>query len=400
MPQATTYRRITFSPGVFLVALVALLVPWATYTQLAPWTTPVSALVFILGAVLLFIFAAKRKKTINYLVFIFANYIGILLLSRFWVIDADNWANVVFWWIICFVSFAGTIWFVRSPKHIRLIVYFSLAGAMIAGVNLQVMTDDWGNILSRSAVAGHNQNFTAYALSGVIVLALVSSAATRFPAWFRLTLPAFILALLYFQIQLGTRGALLSSAAVIALHLIHNYTPRFVLFLIPALALAVSLLVSFGYLESYLGYVDTLSDRGSGDLSGRNLIWSEAILYIQQFPFLGIGPGSFALVNLSGVGAHNFFLIILLETGVFGAAIFAVFFLRFFRLFFTMRDSGLGGYLMGSFSAYWFPLVSSGHWETSPFSWMVVALFACLAQMCERAVPANRPGSHFVPMRQ
>lgn len=129
--------------------------------------------------------------------------------------------------------------------------------------------------------------------------------------------------------------------------------------------------------------MDSFSDRGTGDLSGRTQIWHEAILYIERHPFLGIGPGSFPLVNSSGSGAHNFFLIILLETGVLGATVFTIFFLKFFSLFFRMKNRKLGSYLMGIFSAYWFPLVSSGHWETSPFSWMVVALFALLVHMCD-----------------
>lgn len=366
-----------------MVALVAMLVPWATYVQLAPWTTPVTALAFTFGAVQLYFVVATRRRNVDSSVFIFALYIGLLPLSRFWTIDTENWSNAVFWWFVCFVSFAGTLWFVRSPNHIRMMVYFSLAGAIIAGTKLQITTDDWGNVLARQAVAGHNQNFTAYALSGVILFAVVSSALTRFPAWFKLALPATIPAILYFQVQLGSRGALISSAAVIALHLSRNFAPRLVLRLIPVMALSISLLVTFGFLENLFGYVDSLSDRGTGDLSGRTLIWGEAILFIQRSPILGIGPGSFPSVNFSGSGAHNFFLTILLETGLIGGALFTIFFVKFFRLFVVMCDRKLGGYLLGIFSAYWFPLVSSGHWETSPFSWMVVALFIRFAYMCK-----------------
>ncbi|MGR3572928.1 O-antigen ligase family protein [Brevirhabdus sp.] len=366
-----------------MIALVAMLVPWATYVQLAPLTTPVTALVFTIGAAQLFFVAATQKKNVDSSVFVFATYIGLLLLSRYWTIDLENWFNAVFWWFICFVSFAGTLRFVRSPNHIRMIVYFSLAGAVIAGTKLQVNTDDWGNVLARRSVAGHNQNFTAYALSGVILFSLVSSSLIRFPAWFRLVLPSTILAILYFQVQLGTRGALISSAAVISLHVSRNVAPRLLLRLIPVMALSISLLVAFGFLEFLFGYMDSFFDRGTGDLSGRILIWGEALLFIQQSPILGIGPGSFPSVNFSGSGAHNFFLIILLETGILGGAIFTIFFAKFFRLFFVMHNRKLGGYLMGIFSAYWFPLVSSGHWETSPFSWMVVALFIRFAYICK-----------------
>jgi O-antigen ligase len=260
-----------------------------------------------------------------------------------------------------------------------LIVYFSLAGAINAGTQLQIGIDEWGSENSRRAVTGHNQNFTSYALSGVILLALVSSSLIRFPAWFKLALPATILALIYIQVLLGTRGALISSVAVIALYLSRNSSLRLIFPLIPAIALSFSILVSFGFTDSLFSYIESFSSRDTGDLSKRTEIWAEAILYIAKFPFLGIGPGSFQSVNSSGHGAHNFFLLILLESGLLGAVILTIFFVSFARLFFRMGNRRLGGYLICIFSAYWFPLVSSGHWETSPFSWIVLGVFACLA---------------------
>lgn len=333
----------------------------------------------MLGGYLAVLAFVKFRATVEASVFIFLIYIMLLLLSRLWTVSTENWFNSIFWWFICFICFSSTIYLIKTPSHIRFLVYLSLIGAIIAGVNLQVIIDDWGNILPRRSVVGHNHNFTSYSLSGVIVIALASSAIIRFPAWFRLSLPFVLLAILYFQLQLGTRGALISSIAAITVYFIRRFASPLLLSSIPALALILSLLISLGSLNFLLGYLDSFSERGTGDLSGRGPLWADAIHHIQKSPVLGIGPGSFEATNLSGVGAHNFFLLIPLETGIFGIVVISVLFFHLFKLLMGLRNPRMSAFLIGIFSAYWFPIASSGHWETSPLSWMVVALFICFA---------------------
>lgn len=378
MSRSNKQNPIMVSPGALLVASIALFVPWATYTQLAPWTTPVTILVLPLGLLLASSVVRTPRKDGDATIILFLLYMVLLLFSRAWTIVTQTWFDAVFWWVVCFISFAGAIRFVLTPKHIRLLVYFSVVGALIAGANLQVVSDEWGNDLARRMVHGHNMNYTSYALSGVVVLSLVSSSFIHFPRLFRLALPFIIVAILYFQVELGTRGALIASVAVIMLHLIRGIASPLIMRSIPVIALSFTLLVSFGFLALP---IDAIFARGMGDLSRRDVIWAEAIDYIVRYPLFGIGPNSFAGVSTIGSGAHNFVLIIALETGILGVALFFFFFWNVFRLFLTFKNKRAGSYLVGAFSAYWFPLMSSGHWETSPLSWIVVASFLRIAYL-------------------
>lgn len=329
--------------------------------------------------------AKTKRQSMDRYAFILLLYIALVLLSRVWTIASENWFNGIFWWSICFICFVGTVKYVQRPSHFKAVVYLSLIGAFITGSKLQFTADEWGNVIERASVQGHNMNFTSYAMSGVIVVSLITTTFMRFPFWFRIGLPVIIAALLYFQMQLGSRGALIASTAVITMHVLRNVAPGYVLRSIPPLAFIFTVLFSFGFLEPLFGLMDSSFGRSSGDLSGRAVIWQDAINYITKHPLTGIGVNSFSNVSIMGAGAHNFLLIILLETGILGAALFFVFFASIFRRLARFNKNKSGSYLAGMFSAYWFPLAFSGHWETSPFSWIIVAMFISCSHLNKNA---------------
>ena len=100
---------------------------------------------------------------------------------------------------------------------------------------------------------------------------------------------------------------------------------------------------------------------------------------IGEYPFLGIGPGSFVEVSMVGVGAHNFFFIILLETGFIGLFVMMGFFFSVFSHISSDTTRANYAFLLAMFSAYWFPIATSGHWESAPFSWLTLGFMAQLA---------------------
>jgi len=372
--------------GVLLVGFTALFAPWATYTSFALWTTPVTLSVFSLCGLLILLVAAKRKIDLDLQVLLFLCYIALILLSYTWTLVPSLWFYAVFWWSINLISFAGALHFIRTFQHVRILVYLSIAGALIAGLKLQIVSDDWGNVTSRYAVDLHNMNFTSYALAGVVAISLLANSVIRFPTLFRQTLPLAVAGILYFQIQLGSRGGLLSTVAVTLLYVCRNFIPRVFLYSIPVVAMIISLLSTFGFLDAIFLLLGQFNERSSGDLSGRVVIWSQAFAYITEYPLFGIGPNSFAELNFTGSGAHNFFLTVPLETGVFGVVVFIIFFHRFFKQMIGFKNKRLGGYFVAAFSVYWFPIATSGHWETSPYSWIVIALFiriACIVKDIE-----------------
>lgn len=81
---------------------------------------------------------------------------------------------------------------------------------------------------------------------------------------------------------------------------------------------------------------------GKNILSGRNLIWQEAIYLISKRPFLGYGTGTL-LANISeiNVSAHNLYLQITLQNGVLGLSLFLVLLLKIWDTLFQKKDDEL-----------------------------------------------------------
>ena len=95
-------------------------------------------------------------------------------------------------------------------------------------------------------------------------------------------------------------------------------------------------------------------------------------MFIQQFPVLGIGPGSFLQLSSRHVGAHNLILTVLLDLGIVGAAVMLLVFVSMYRVLLAPRTQ-TGAFVAVMFTIYVVPIASSGHWEASPLSWLVVA---------------------------
>lgn len=69
----------------------------------------------------------------------------------------------------------------------------------------------------------------------------------------------------------------------------------------------------------------TQSEFAEGDLSGRRLIWTQALEVFETQPLIGTGSGTFkAAVDYKDKSAHNTYLAILIESGAIGLALFAL----------------------------------------------------------------------------
>ena len=149
--------------------------------------------------------------------------------------------------------------------------------------------------------------------------------------WFRwLSCGAAILLMIVVLILTKSRGGWMAGAAVFFLILVRRQ--RRLLWLIPVVLLGVGLLVWRGELPTWLDMIST-----SGTISGwegRVEIWSRALAMIQDFPFTGIGAGTFqSIANLlypfllggSGVEkphAHNLLLQVGVDLGIPGLVAF------------------------------------------------------------------------------
>jgi len=136
-----------------------------------------------------------------------------------------------------------------------------------------------------------------------------------------------------------SRGGWIAGAVVVFLVLVRHW--RSILWLVPALPLGLGVLVGYGELPTLLEWIST-----SGAVSGwdrRVEIWSRALYMIQDFPFTGIGTGTFqSVANVlypffligpdAGIPhAHNLCLQVAVDLGIPGLVAFLAMLLLAFR---------------------------------------------------------------------
>ncbi|MCB8976646.1 MAG: O-antigen ligase family protein [Ardenticatenaceae bacterium] len=69
----------------------------------------------------------------------------------------------------------------------------------------------------------------------------------------------------------------------------------------------------------------TQTEFTEGDLSGRRVIWAEALVTFETRPLIGTGSGTFkAAVDYKDKSAHNTYLAILIESGAIGLGLFVL----------------------------------------------------------------------------
>jgi O-antigen ligase len=343
---------------------LAVIAPWADLTGQVP-------IMFFLAITSCIFFSVKRKSTSYKPIFFLAAYLALIFLSFFWTQDRQIYKPIVIMYLFCFISFVSVMIFVMKKSDLRLFCYASLIGAVSAFLSLSVYSEDFGLLFDRYAIGEVNANYTAYVLAGGFFVTAVTIKVTR-PVGVELLLMLAGMALIYYTITLlGTRGAQISVILTTLVLMSERLMNRNIAVLTAASLILIGISFSLGFLSPFLQWVDSFSERSTGDLSGRLLIWNEAIKFISQNLALGVGPGAFIKLNSFEVGAHNLFLTIMLDIGLIGLTVF-VFFL--YSIYSTMKKNGaIGAKLFLALLVYWMPMALSGHWETAPFSWAVVA---------------------------
>jgi len=143
---------------------------------------------------------------------------------------------------------------------------------------------------------------------------------------------------------------------------------------------ALIVLVSFSYLPSEIQARYSLHGLMGGDNQGayRLIIWGHAMRLFFYSPFAGIGVGSFATSMVSGfryVGAHNMFLLVLIETGIIGLLLFLAFLFSLLRQLHAQSNSLGLGVLFGTLVLSFFldALTAKFLWNGIIFSVLVLA---------------------------
>jgi O-antigen ligase len=264
--------------------------------------------------------------------------------------------------------------FIVTPSRIALIGYGALIGIVFAALLLGEQTNEWGVVSKRQSIKGLNNNFIAYVIVGSFYLYLLINKLKFFPKWMGylvIPLASFVFVKL---LLLGTRGALVGFVALCVWLFIYKIFSRNVIVVSIVIGFLGIMIFTSGYFESSISHLGSYSERDTGDLSGRVPTWAVARGYIYDYYLLGIGIGSFSLVNPNGMGAHNFFLTILLETGFIGFGAFLCFFVSLFLPALVKKPTENNKFVLGAFFVFWFPIAMTGHWELSPFSWLLLGV--------------------------
>lgn len=143
--------------------------------------------------------------------------------------------------------------------------------------------------------------------------------------------------------------------------------------LIAAAAAPVALaLVPLGITESALLWFESyLGQRTTGDLSGRLVVWPEALAAWSDSLFLGNGPGVFPISNSMGIGAHNLVLTVGNDLGLLGLLIYVAVVAS--ALAVAWLRSASGPRLVSVFLIALLPIWLTGHWEVAMGFWLLLA---------------------------
>jgi O-antigen ligase len=147
---------------------------------------------------------------------------------------------------------------------------------------------------------------------------------------------------LYGAMLTGSRSAFVAICIIIIIQGLGSFTSnksRIITILLAALIGFVLYNFLFDLLPEYIRYRMQLSNFA--DSSGRFNIWQSVLKRINMDNTLGqvfFGNGYGTSVHIFGLTTHNMFLEILVETGLFGLAVFCFFITKFSKLIFTSKN--------------------------------------------------------------
>lgn len=358
----------------FVVGWCLFVGPWGTYTQIAFLTTFLTIPLFIglFYAICRLILNRESIGLQDYdLVFIFVIFLAAI--SKLWTLYEDAWAVQFFWLIANFALYVITKSIAKSAWSLRMISIFGLLSIFVSFLLIGEVYNEWGIQFERSAIEGHNSNFTAYAICSAIGVAAIYLASSKSNNLDKLVFSVFVVLSLYVIELLGTRGAQISIVAICLALLVPIRFSRLIFAGEFTIFVIISGLIVSGLADPILGALDGASARSDGDLAGRIPTWRAATELVNENLFLGIGPGSFQEVSVMQINPHNFLFSVLLDWGLIGTILFVIWFIIGYN---RIRLPEILRHRVASvFLAYAAPIGLSGEWIFLPQTWVVFGVF-------------------------
>ncbi|MGE5403312.1 MAG: O-antigen ligase family protein [Candidatus Saccharibacteria bacterium] len=132
------------------------------------------------------------------------------------------------------------------------------------------------------------------------------------------------------------------------------------------------------------------SEEGRGNLSNRTIIWVKAIEVFKQHSVFGTGLGTFNFqASEMSIGPHNYYLAILVEQGLIGIALYAIFYLNILRnlLMRLRKEPDLYLYLC-IFLLFSIGVMTLG-WETRKTPWLIYGICTAAVLVKDRKASGN-----------
>jgi O-antigen ligase len=114
------------------------------------------------------------------------------------------------------------------------------------------------------------------------------------------------------------------------------------------------------------------SSISAGDLGGRIPLWQQSLAYFSASPIIGIGSGALNSSIMLGTVAHNTFISVLTELGIFGFILFI--FILFYVLYAAIIQKNDLSKLWISVLSIWVIGVSTLTWEYRKVTWLILTL--------------------------
>jgi len=357
-----------------------------------------------LGLTLLELAVKNERRGLSVAHSLMASFVALSSVSVFWSADAES----TFTRIGTYSQLLIVVWLIweLAPAEVRVLglmrayllgifvasmltLYNFASGTTAAQLEAARGVERWQE--SRYSIMGVNENDLGLMLAMSMPLMLylvirVKSNAMKVFLWIQLV--ACIAAILL----TGSRGALLSAtiaSAMLPLSFRFLPSPQKVAAAL-ACAGAAACAIFFIPAETWGRLLLFSTELTQGTLTHRTLIWSAGLAAFREHPFLGIGSGAYAATVLRVVNvpyvAHNTFISVLVELGVFGALLILALIASLYYIAFRMR--GLERRLWITVVLTWTVGVMALTWEYRKPTWIMFGLLVAHAYSRRtRAIP-------------
>jgi O-antigen ligase len=140
--------------------------------------------------------------------------------------------------------------------------------------------------------------------------------------------------------------------------------------------------------QATVARLSTIGDSIAGsDLGGRVKLWKESFAIFLNYPILGIGANALSSPGQLGAFAHNTFLSILTELGIFGLLSFLI--VVTIVIYHTIKQSSPYSILWGTVFIIWVIGVFTLTWEYTKTTWFflnLIVISAGINKRCDQPV--------------